>query len=329
MKFVVFGPDRRVGLISGDHVVDVNAASAAYLRRRQNEPLPDHMADALAPANLQAFIEGGSRTLEHAQQAADYVLSDPSPSIVTPLAAVQLHAPRPSRASRIACAGGNYAAHSAGMEGGGASAEEAFRRAREAGMWGFWKINAEVLGPDGEVPYPARTRRLDYEGEVAVVLGRQGRDFSQAQARDAVWGVTLFVDWSIRDGGGGGGSARPMSFNLAKNFDGSTSMGPCIVVGEVDPQAIDVRTVLNGQERQRYNSKDMTFSVAEYLEYLSRDLTFLPGDVVSGGTGAGTAMESASADGGAKFLKPGDLVDVSSPQIGSLTSRIVAKPLSS
>ncbi|MBV8086973.1 MAG: fumarylacetoacetate hydrolase family protein, partial [Chloroflexi bacterium] len=169
------------------------------------------------------------------------------------------------------------------------------------------------------------TQRFDYEGEVAVILGQRGRDFTQAQARDAVWGITLFMDWSIRDGGGGGGAARPMSFNLAKNFDGSTSMGPCIVVGEADPQAVDIRTLVNGEVRQNYSSKDMTFSFAEYLEYLSQDLTFLPGDVVSAGTGAGTAMESARADGGAKFLKVGDTVEVTSPQIGSLKSRVVAK----
>ncbi|HEU0168615.1 MAG TPA: fumarylacetoacetate hydrolase family protein [Chloroflexota bacterium] len=326
MKFVVYGPERRVGLLAGDQVVDVNGASAKFLRDRQNEPLPSPMANALAPADLQAFIEGGKRTLDHTQQATDYALSQGDRAgLVHKLADVTIHAPRPSVASRIACAGGNYAQHAAGMEGGGASAEEVFRRAREAGMWGFWKINAEIAGPDGEIPYPARTQRFDYEGEAAVVLGQRGRDFTQAQARDAVWGVTLFMDWSIRDGGGGGGAARPMSFNLAKNFDGSTSMGPCIAVGEVDPQAVEVRTLVNGELRQNYSSKDMTFSFAEYLEYLSQDLTFLPGDVISAGTGAGTAMESARADGGAKFLKVGDSVEVVSPQVGSLKTHIVAK----
>ncbi|MBV8083233.1 MAG: fumarylacetoacetate hydrolase family protein, partial [Chloroflexi bacterium] len=207
MKFVVYGPRQRVGLIAGDQVVDVNGASIVYMHERQNEALPRRMAAVMAPADLQAFIAGGQRSLDHAQQAADYVLKQAAdrPRIVHKLADVQLHAPRPSAASRIACAGGNYAQHSAGMEGGGASPEEVFRRAREAGMWGFWKINADIAGPDGEIPYPGRTQRFDYEGEVAVILGQRGRDFTQAQARDAVWGITLFMDWSIRDGGGGGG----------------------------------------------------------------------------------------------------------------------------
>jgi 2-keto-4-pentenoate hydratase/2-oxohepta-3-ene-1,7-dioic acid hydratase in catechol pathway len=112
---------------------------------------------------------------------------------------------------------------------------------------------------------------------------------------------------------------------MAKNFDTSVSLGPCIVVGEVDPQAIQVQTRVNGEVRQDYNSAEMTFSFAEFIEFLSRDFTFEPGDLLAAGTGAGTAMDSSKPGDERLFLKPGDTVEVSSPQVGSLTNVVVAK----
>lgn len=338
MKIVVYGVERRVGVVAGDEVVDANRACAKYLHERQGEPRAWAMANALTPADLAAFIDSGPRAIENAQKAVDYLLKEAGDrhgiaggTLVHKLADVKLHAPKPGAATRIACAGGNYAQHSAGMQsaqGGEPITPEAMReKARTAGMWGFWKIGREAVGPDEPVTYPARTQRMDYEGEVAVILAKRGTDVTQAQARDMVWGVTLLNDWSIRDGRG---QPRSMSFNLGKNFDTSTSIGPCVIVGELDPQNVDVQTTVNGQVRQKYNSKDMVFSFAEYLEYLSKDFTFLPGDMLSGGTGAGTAMDSSprNADGSSspdRFLKPGDVVEVSSPSIGALRNTIVAK----
>jgi 2-keto-4-pentenoate hydratase/2-oxohepta-3-ene-1,7-dioic acid hydratase in catechol pathway len=139
----------------------------------------------------------------------------------------------------------------------------------------------------------------------------------------------LFHDWSIRDGGSSGPQGRPISYNLAKNFDGSTSMGPCIVVGELDHRNINVQTRINGEVRQSYNTKEMIWPFGEVLEYLSRDFSFVPGDVIAGGTSAGTAADmSRRPTEGAQstnlFLKIGDVVELSSPQIGRLANRIVA-----
>ena len=338
MKIVVYGIERRVGVLVEDRIVDVNRACAKYLRERHGEPRAWAMANAVAPADLQAFIESGPRALEHSQAAIDYLLKEAADqrglaggTLIRPVAEVTLHAPKPGVATRIACAGGNYAQHSAGMQaaqGGEAiTAQQMHDKARAAGMWGFWKVARDAVGPGQDVVYPARTKRMDYEGEVAVILGKRGTDMTQEQARDTVWGVTLLNDWSIRDGRG---QPRSMSFNLGKNFDTSTSIGPCIVVGELDPQNVDVQTAVNGDMRQRYNSRDMVFSFAEYLEYLSQDFTFLPGDMLSGGTGAGTAMDSSprNVEGVSapdRFLKPGDVVEVSSPQVGVLRNTIVAK----
>jgi 2-keto-4-pentenoate hydratase/2-oxohepta-3-ene-1,7-dioic acid hydratase in catechol pathway len=200
------------------------------------------------------------------------------------------------------------------------------QRTRANGQWGFWKVPDEVAGPDDEIPYPKRTEYFDYEGEAAIVIGKRIKDASASQLRECVWGVTLLNDWSIRDGMAPG--SRPMSYNLAKNFDRSTSMGPCIVVGELDPQNVDVSLRVNGHERQSYNTREMIFDFGEVLEYLSRDFTFVPGDVIAGGTSVGTAADQTKrgADGSRPkelFLKVGDAVELSSPGIGVLCNRIV------
>jgi 2-keto-4-pentenoate hydratase/2-oxohepta-3-ene-1,7-dioic acid hydratase in catechol pathway len=205
---------------------------------------------------------------------------------------------------------------------------DAHQEIRRAGFWGFWKLGREIVGPDGELVYPERCDRLDYEGEIAIVLGKRGVDLKAEQLKDYVWGVTMLADWSIRaprEAPGG-----PLNFNFPKNFDTSCSMGPCIAAGEVDPTNVDMETLVNGECRQRFNTRDMVFTFSEYLEYLSRDFTLFPGDIISGGTAAGTAADSSellpdNTSAPERYLKPGDTVEMRSPSIGSLRTRVVAK----
>jgi 2-keto-4-pentenoate hydratase/2-oxohepta-3-ene-1,7-dioic acid hydratase in catechol pathway len=196
---------------------------------------------------------------------------------------------------------------------------------RKTGIWGFWKISAP-MADDDDIIYPARAKRLDYEGELGIVLSKPARDVVAADFRDYVWGVTLMSDWSIRDVNEGG----VLKFAMQKNFDTSVSLGPCIVVDDIDPTNAVVETFVNGERRQSYSTRDMVFSFGEYLEYLSRDLTLQPGDVITGGTAKGTAADSSAlmADGSSSpelFLKPGDIIEVKSPGLGTLRNRIVAK----
>jgi 2-keto-4-pentenoate hydratase/2-oxohepta-3-ene-1,7-dioic acid hydratase in catechol pathway len=234
----------------------------------------------------------------------------------------------------VACAGGNFADHAAAMAEkaaarGDARAFEgdAHEQIRKTGIWGFWKIDRESVGADGEVIYPARTRRLDYEGELAIVIGKQGKDIAAGDIKDYIWGVTLLGDWSARL------TPEPghLKFALQKNFDGCCSIGPCILVSdEVDPFDAEVETLVNGERRQHYSTKDMVFTFGEYIEHLSRDFTFYPGDMISGGTTAGTAADSCDLleDGTPEpelFLKPGDVCEIKNPFIGTLRATIVAK----
>ena len=316
MRIVVFGPEKRVGALVGNRVIDLNRANTRI------------------PARLLNLIEAGTPALDDARHAVEQFANTPARDgddneVVHSLSEVKLHAPWPER--RIACVGGNYAAHLLGMWANrlgktDITVEEVTREAKQAGQWGFWKVPAEVAGPDDTIPFPKRVTYFDYEGEIAIVIGKRGKNIAADKIRDFVWGVTLFHDWSIRDGGG---TDRMVSYNLQKNFDGAVSMGPCIVAGELDHQDVDAETRVNGVVRQSYNTGEMIWPFGEVLEYLSQDFTFVPGDVIAGGTSAGTAADKSRRGPDGKrpldlFLKVGDVVEVSSSKIGRLSNKIVA-----
>ena len=330
MKIVVFGPEYKTGAWEGEKVIDLNRAYVSYLRERHGDANAQERADTRVPSQLEPFIAGGQATIEDAQRAIEHARENAAEAIVYNARDVKISAPWPGR--RIACVGGNYAAHLAGMWAGRPGVtgdlDQITRMAREEGQWGFWKNPDTVAGPGDGIPYPQRTKRFDYEGEVAIVIGKRGKNIRADHIDEYVWGITLFHDWSIRDGGSSGPQGRPISYNLAKNFDGCASMGPCIVVGELDHRNIDVETRINGEVRQSYNTTEMIWPFGEVLEYLSQDLTFVPGDIIAGGTSAGTAADmsrrqSEAAKSSNLFLKIGDVVELSSPQIGKLTNRIV------
>jgi len=329
MKIVVFGPARRVGALIADKIVDLNAASASSLRESGSADAAEEAARRM-PARLLSFIEAGDAGLSEARRMIErFSASEPDNRVVYKADSVSIHAPWPQR--RIACVGGNYAAHLAGMWANrlgkaDVSIAQITEEAKKAGQWGFWKVPAEVAGPNDAIPFPKRVTYFDYEGEVAILIGKRGKNIPAAKAGEYVWGVTLFHDWSIRDGGG---TDRAVSYNLQKNFDGAVSMGPCIVVGGLDPQDVAAETRVNGVLRQSYNTREMIWSFGEVLEYLSQDFTFVPGDVIAGGTSAGTAADKSRRGPDGKrpldlFLKVGDTVEVSSPQIGALTNKVVA-----
>ena len=218
---------------------------------------------------------------------------------------------------KILCVGINYKAHR----------EETGREATSHPTI-FVRFAGAQIGHEQPMIKPTESDRLDYEGEIAVVLGKRGVDLKPTQLKDYVWGVTILADWSIRAPREPSGGS--LNFAFPKNFDGSTSMGPCIAVGETDPTNTDIETIVNGERRQRFNTRDMVFTFGEYLEYLSRDFTLYPGDIISGGTAAGTAADSSAllpdkTSAPERFLKPGDVVEMKTPAIGTLRTRVVAK----
>ena len=342
MKIVVHGDGRRVGALVGTDVVDLHRASVARGRG----------AGAEVPAALGDLIALGDEGLDRAAAAVDYAVSQLAGdrSVVMPLADVGLHAPAVKR-PRIACAAGNYAAHTRGSQVSRLSARRAAPSDALAGLApageipteqeiaaktrargvprGFWKDFSCERGPGDSIAYPAHARLLDYEGEAAVVLGRRSQRVRTADARARIWGITLLNDLSVR-GVTDGGS---LTFVPGKNFDGSASIGPAILVGDFDPDDIAVEVRVNGELRQDYSTKDMIFSFGEYLEHLTRITTLWPGDMISGGSAAGSAIDSSvmRPDGVKwpddlrpdRFLAPGDVVEISSERIGTLRNGIV------
>ena len=200
MKIVVFGAARRVGALIDEKVIDLNHGLARFLREK-GDAKADEQALTRLPGRLLSFIESGAAGLEEARRVIDQFAGiAPSddrgePKVVHKASEVKLHAPWPER--RIACVGGNYAAHLAGMWANrlgktDVSIEQITEEAKKAGQWGFWKVAAEVAGPDDPIPFPKRVTYFDYEGEVAIVIGKRGKNISAAKISEYVWGVTLF-----------------------------------------------------------------------------------------------------------------------------------------
>jgi acylpyruvate hydrolase len=286
----------------------------------------------VVPATLDGFIRGGGAALEGARTAIDFVASvvpgSARKDLEHDLKAVKLHAPWVPR-GRIALAAGNYATHAAAamtvLTKTEVTPETMYRQAKADEPWGFWKVAAAVPGPDEGIPLPKRARLFDYEGEVAIVIGAPAKDVVIDSWRRHVWGITLLNDWSIRNDMG---PTRLLNYNLSKNFDGSASVGPCILVDDdVDVHDLDVETRVNGSLRQHYNTAEMVHDYGTLLSHLSRDLTLEPGDMIAGGTGSGTGLETPLGPDGTqptdRYLKIGDVVEVSSPKIGILRNHIV------
>ena len=340
MQIAVFGPDRRVGIIDGEKVIDISAAYAVYLAENTDEKFPSQQAGLIVPAELGAFIAakdgalaGAREALEYLRTREDKVAGLRGELLSRQLADVKLHAPLAQRA-RLFMAGSNYPAHTAGAEGGSGADEAATERARirmrEIGQRGFISFTENCVDPGAAVVHPARTDMLDFEGEIAVVIGARCKDVHVAEASQFFWGFFLMNDFSAR-------RALPVADNPGsrfardKNFDSSKSAGPYIAVDEfADAQDIFWETRVNDELRQQGHTRDMIFSFAEMLAHLSEDMTMFPGDVISGGTAAGTVFDTTppNPDGTrdpSGFLKVGDVVEVSNPVLGTLANQITAK----
>ncbi|MFQ6052995.1 MAG: fumarylacetoacetate hydrolase family protein [Candidatus Bathyarchaeia archaeon] len=337
MKLVVFGP-RRLGCLADDgSIIDLNYAYAALLKR-DGVARCYAKADAEVPSDLLEFIVEGPEGLEAANEAVSLVREGLTEGprgekLIYKAGEVKVHAPLPSLASRIAMAGANFYDHAAGvysMRRGEKVTVEEVKRDVEAGRhapWGFWKFPRNVVGPGEPVIYPARTRRLDYEVEVAAIIGRRGKDIPEDEAMDHIYGYTIVNDISARDQDLGG-----RGLALSKNFDTSAPMGPCIVTADEvgDPHTLGMRLKINGATRQDSSMRDMIRKFPFWISFLTRDMTFYPGDIICGGTCAGTALDTSPADAEGrtkpdKFLKPGDVIEAWVEKIGTLRNPVKAK----
>ncbi len=331
MKIAIFGPSRRVGVVVDNGIVDINGAYARYLVDVERSLRPKAKAAHEVPADLNSFIEQGDDALAGARAALDHLAESNDKTgvdgeqLVFDPNSTTVHAPIDGR-SRIFAALANFADHMQAAADNTSSGrdKDTLGKLVSGGPKYFIK-DPRVVSSDGDdLAFPRRTDLLDYEAEVAVVIGKQGKDVAADDFGSYIWGYTLVNDWSIRDNVSFG-----PDFQYSKNFDGAATVGPWIVVDEgLDPQDIPIEARINGEVRQSGNTKSMIHSFASLGEYLSRDSTLFPGDLISGGTPKGTAVDSSTRDADgkfvddSKFLNPGDVVEISSTALGSVTNTV-------
>jgi 2,4-didehydro-3-deoxy-L-rhamnonate hydrolase len=179
----------------------------------------------------------------------------------------------------------------------------------------FPKLTSAITAPGGPVTRPPYTEELDYEGELAVVIGRRASNVSAADALDHVFGYAIMDDITARDRQ----RAEPQWLR-AKSGDGFAPFGPWITTADevADPQALGIRTWVNGELRQAGTTRDMVFSVATLVSYCSAQLTLQPGDVITTGTPAGVGAGRRPPS----FLRPGDRVRIEIDGLGTLEHEI-------
>jgi 2-keto-4-pentenoate hydratase/2-oxohepta-3-ene-1,7-dioic acid hydratase in catechol pathway len=226
-----------------------------------------------------------------------------------PLGDVQLSPPLPDPASRIFATGGNFPMHTSNLAAQLDLPDSVLPGSAEgAPPWGFCVIPRTVVGPGAIITPPEGTAKLDYEAEVAVVLG--AGEHPQDSDRVSVWGYTAWNDFSIRDDAFGLSSIDhgPLTWSLVKNFRTGNSCGPWLVVDEpVDVSDLRISCRVNDDVRQDGTTADMRYSFGQIAAHLSHFVPIGCGDMILSGTPGGTAMEDGE-DGA--FLRDGDEVEV-------------------
>ncbi|OGD19305.1 MAG: hypothetical protein A2W03_18415 [Candidatus Aminicenantes bacterium RBG_16_63_16] len=171
----------------------------------------------------------------------------------------------------------------------------------------FLKPPTAVIGPNGSILYPRSSRRVDYEGELAVVIKREARNVGgAANPDDYILGYTCINDVTARDL-----QSKDVQFTRSKSFDTFAPLGPCIATG-LEPSNLTVKTFLNGRLKQSSSTRHLIFPVAFLLSFISGIMTLCPGDIIATGTPAGVGP-----------MEPGDRVDVQIEGIGTLSNTVM------
>jgi 2-keto-4-pentenoate hydratase/2-oxohepta-3-ene-1,7-dioic acid hydratase in catechol pathway len=185
----------------------------------------------------------------------------------------------------------------------------------------FNKQSTCVVGPEAPIHMPAVSDRLDYEGELAVVIGRRCRHVPADRARDVIAGYTIANDVSVRDW-----QMRAPTMTIGKSFDTHGPLGPWLVTEDElgDPQSLGIRTFVNDEKRQDGNTGEMVFDCFEQVSHLSEAFTLEPGDTIATGTPAGVGVAVQPFPEG--LLKVGDVVRIEIDGIGELRNEVIAEP---
>jgi 2-keto-4-pentenoate hydratase/2-oxohepta-3-ene-1,7-dioic acid hydratase in catechol pathway len=281
-----------------------NAERYGSLREQTVTCLPalaKHLKSKL-PERIEDFI-ANAEALETAETMVSKAKPNDIQAVSTPLGEVRLLAPV-AFPPKIICLGRNYVDHSAEMKA--PPPEEPVI---------FMKPHTSIIGPEDKIVKPAWVKELDYEGELAVVMGKKAKNLSIAEAEAAIFGYTVFNDVSARDIQFG-----DVQWTRGKSFDTFAPTGPCIVTRAQlkDTGNLQLRTWVNGELRQDATTARMALNASQIVHHLSRVMTLEPCDVIATGTpsGVGFAMKPP------RFLKSGDVVRIEIEDIGILENTV-------
>lgn len=317
MKLVRFEQDRkpRIGVVVEDMVVDIaSALGAAIAGAGTNSETATREAEARIPTSMSAFLAGYYGDGEPMQMAVEEALSFAAASpaadfggkpIVRPLTETTLLAPV-GDPQKIICVGQNYRDHC--IEQNKPFPEKAIL---------FAKYPTTINDPGKPVVLTPLSQQVDYEAELAFVIGRRGKNIPEASAKEYIAGYMCLNDVTARDIQMGDGQ-----WVRGKTFDTFAPIGPYLVTGEeiADPQNLDISLTLNGQVMQSSNTSNLIFGIDFLVSYISQVVTLLPGDIVTTGTPGGVGMYRDPQ----VFLKPGDTMSVTIAGLGTLTSTVTA-----
>jgi acylpyruvate hydrolase len=311
MKLVTYSWKGRIalGALSNGLVVDLHCAHAAALSHQEDT---DELAvaDLRVPRDLLGLLRGGAAAMTAARRALEFALeqcgANEREGLGLPLADVQLLAPI-QRPGKVVCVGLNYRSHLA----------EIGEPAPEYPIL-FHKASTSLIGHRQSIVLARISRQVDYEGELAVVIGRRGKYISQHDALSYVAGYTCANDVSAHDI-----EFRTSQWTSGKMLDSFCPLGPVLVTPDEipDPGHLRLKTILNGETVQDACTSDMIFPVPFLISYISSLATLEPGDLIVTGTPAGIGCNQKPQ----LFLQPGDQVSVQIDGIGTLTNFVIAE----
>ncbi len=261
-----------------------------------------HHADARLPTDMVAFLAGGPTVLERARRAI--ALAPPTARIDASAATLRAPVPRPGK---VICIGLNYRGHAAESE----------MAAPERPIV-FAKYANSIVGHGQKIVLPRGVEDVDYEAELAVVIGKRARRVAEADALGVVAGYACFNDVSARSV-----QMSSSQWTLGKSFDTFGPFGPALVTADAipDPGSLRIRCNINGETLQESSTANLLFSVPQLISYLSEVMTLEPGDVIATGTPEGVGMARTPP----RWLRPGDLVCVEIDGVGTLENRVAAE----
>ena len=295
---------RRVGTASQGQLIDLQAACAAMYGASGKVPrAPEFFSE------MTSLIRAGSEGLETAQRVCEHAAQNRHSSngarVSYAFDEVTLCAPIP-RPAKILCSGVNFRGH---LE------ENPDAKLPESPFF-FSKLPSVVIGPGQPIIHPGASHQVDFEVELAVVIGKILRHAPAERVMQCIAGYTILHDVSARDV-----QFKDGQITLGKNFDTFAPMGPCMVTADelLDPANLRMRTLLNGEVMQDGNTRNWLYPLPELIAGLSRVMTLEPGDVVSTGTPSGTGVFRKPP----VFLRPGDTVVLDIEGIGRLENPVI------